>query len=151
MEGVVEGDGKGEEAFASGGGEEDGEAGGGEEARARGGLVSAADGRAAIQDHTPSMTLVVMEKERLEAGGFGIGCGFGVGWGFGGMPLSILGMGIGGGCGVGLGLGWGFGSGFGSQYRSSKVRLSGIQFDTDVRTSKPTYRDSSEKLEKLEK
>ncbi|OAY64123.1 protein TRIGALACTOSYLDIACYLGLYCEROL 5, chloroplastic-like [Ananas comosus] len=61
--------------------------------------------------------------------GFGIGCGFGVGWGFGGMPLQTFGLGIGGGCGVGLGLGWGFGSAYGCQYRSSKVRFQGMEFN----------------------
>ncbi|KAJ0973770.1 hypothetical protein J5N97_015735 [Dioscorea zingiberensis] len=68
--------------------------------------------------------------------GFGIGCGFGVGWGFGGMPLHTFGLGIGGGCGVGLGLGWGFGSAFGSQYRNSKVRFHGIEFDNKVANNK---------------
>ncbi|XP_039115234.1 protein TRIGALACTOSYLDIACYLGLYCEROL 5, chloroplastic-like isoform X2 [Dioscorea cayenensis subsp. rotundata] len=69
--------------------------------------------------------------------GFGIGCGFGVGWGFGGMPLHAFGLGIGGGCGVGLGLGWGFGSSFGCQYRNSKVRFRGIEFDSKVINEKP--------------
>ncbi|XP_077214935.1 glycine-rich protein [Tasmannia lanceolata] len=68
--------------------------------------------------------------------GFGIGCGFGIGWGFGGMPLQTLGLGIGGGCGVGFGLGWGFGSAFGSQYRTTRVKFQGIDFDKGQTTGR---------------